>query len=86
MQYSLLPRVTPRRDQREPNEAVQVVTATPHPSFIPFKEKVYLSYGKEIKDALEEAEEDEYKPVDYMKEMSKFDKVREQVSICEMSA
>ncbi|KAJ3415178.1 hypothetical protein HDV05_005458 [Chytridiales sp. JEL 0842] len=78
VQYSLLPRVIPRRDQREPDEAVSVVCATPHPKYIPFKEPVYLSYGKEIKDALEEARDEMFLPTSFMKEMDKFEEIRDE--------
>ncbi|KAJ3107645.1 hypothetical protein HDU97_003639 [Phlyctochytrium planicorne] len=78
VQYSLFPRILPPRDQREPDEAVMVVCATPHPKFIPFKEPAYLSYGKDIRDALEEASDLQYKPTAFVKEMSPFEKVRDQ--------
>ncbi|KAJ3312701.1 hypothetical protein HDU76_002828 [Blyttiomyces sp. JEL0837] len=78
VQYSLLPRVTPRRDQREPNEVVMVVCATPHPNYIPFKEPMYLSYGKEIQEVLEEARDQTYTPVAFKREMSKFQNVRDE--------
>ncbi|KAJ3197345.1 hypothetical protein HDU67_003750, partial [Dinochytrium kinnereticum] len=78
VQYSLLPRILPPRDQREPEDAVMVVCATPHPKFIPFKEEVHLSYGKEIKEALEEAAELSYKPSAFVKEMSNFEQARDQ--------
>jgi hypothetical protein len=81
VQYSLLPRVIPRRDQREPDEAVTVVCATPHPKYIPFKEPVYLSYGKEIKEALEEAREEMFLPTSFMKEMDRFEEIRDEVNI-----
>ncbi|KAI8834674.1 hypothetical protein BC829DRAFT_69960 [Chytridium lagenaria] len=79
VQYSLLPRIIPPRDQREPDEAVMVVCATPHPKFIPFKEVVHLSYGKEIKEVLEEASEHAYKPSALVKEMGSFEKIRDTV-------
>ncbi|KAI9328187.1 hypothetical protein DFJ73DRAFT_862078 [Zopfochytrium polystomum] len=81
VQYSLLPRITPRRDQREPEESVMVVCATPHPSFLPFKEKAYLSYGKDIRKALEEAEEAAYDPDYFRKELGSFDAARDEVSV-----
>ncbi|KAJ3096255.1 hypothetical protein HDU96_000834 [Phlyctochytrium bullatum] len=77
VQYSLFPRIIPPRDQREPDEAVMVVCATPHPKFIPFKEEVYLSYGKDIQGALEEAQDLTYNPSAFVKEMSPFDKIRD---------
>ncbi|KAJ3188106.1 hypothetical protein HK101_009200 [Irineochytrium annulatum] len=78
VQYSLLPRIVPPRSQREPDEAVMVACATPHPKFIPFRERVYLSYGKEIQDALEEARDQCYRPNTFVKEMSKFETVRDE--------
>ena len=79
MQYSLLPRVIPRRNQREPDEAVMVVCATPHPSFLPIKEPVYLSYGKDIKNDLEEVRKQMYYPDAFIKELDKFEELRDEV-------
>ncbi|KAI8622253.1 hypothetical protein BC830DRAFT_1076571 [Chytriomyces sp. MP71] len=77
--YSLFPRVIPRRDQREPEDPVMVVCATPHPRFIHFKEKVYLSYGREIREQLEEVAETMYRPDMLEQEMSDFEQVRDEV-------
>ncbi|KAI9341476.1 hypothetical protein BDR26DRAFT_918418 [Obelidium mucronatum] len=76
--YSLFPRVIPTRTKREPDHPVMVVCATPHPRFIPFKERVYLSYGKEIKEVLEEASDQMYQPALFEKEMSDFDLIRDE--------
>ncbi|KAJ1508271.1 Hyaluronan and proteoglycan link protein 1, partial [Coelomomyces lativittatus] len=46
--YSLFPRINPGEDQLDPDTGVLNIQSTPHPSYIPFKEKVYLSYGKEL--------------------------------------
>ncbi|KAJ3099517.1 hypothetical protein HK100_004872 [Physocladia obscura] len=67
--YSLFPRVIPKRDKRELENPVAVVCATPHPQYIDFKEHVYLSYGREIKEQLEEAAESMYMPTLFQREM-----------------
>ncbi|KAI8834563.1 hypothetical protein BJ741DRAFT_609403 [Chytriomyces cf. hyalinus JEL632] len=76
--YSLFPRVTPRRELREQDDPVMVVCAVPHPPFVNFKEKVHLSYGREIREQLESAAEGMYKPDVFEREMSAFDQVREE--------
>lgn len=52
IRYSLFPRLTPQVAEMEAETSVLVVKAVPHPSYIPFKSRVNLSYGKEIGDAL----------------------------------
>lgn len=52
IRYSLFPRITPQAAETETETSVLVVKAVPHPSYIPFKSRVNLSYGKEIGDAL----------------------------------
>jgi hypothetical protein len=54
IQYSLLPRINPEPDNCEPNEIVLKTQAVPHPEFIPFEHKVYLSYGKDLEMQLTE--------------------------------
>jgi hypothetical protein len=46
--YSLFPRINPPKGQMESEDGVIAVKAVAHPSFIPFKEHVHLSYGKDI--------------------------------------
>ncbi|KAL7751116.1 hypothetical protein RI367_003318 [Sorochytrium milnesiophthora] len=46
--YSLFPRIVPPKEQQEAERGVMAVKALQHPSFIPFKEKAFLSYGKEL--------------------------------------
>ncbi|ORZ35341.1 hypothetical protein BCR44DRAFT_116748 [Catenaria anguillulae PL171] len=48
--YSLFPRINPPQSQMESEDGVMAVKAVPHPSYIPFNEKVYLSYGRELGD------------------------------------
>ncbi|KNE61088.1 hypothetical protein AMAG_06843 [Allomyces macrogynus ATCC 38327] len=48
--YSLFQRINPPEDQMESVDGVMAVKAVPHPSYSPFTEKVYLSYGKELGD------------------------------------
>ncbi|KAJ3292885.1 hypothetical protein HDU79_000983, partial [Rhizoclosmatium sp. JEL0117] len=74
--YSLFPRVIPSREKREPEHQVMVVCANPHPSYINFKERVYLSYGKEIKEVLEDMADEMYQPVLFEKEMGANDEIR----------
>ncbi|KAJ3031777.1 UNVERIFIED_CONTAM: Hyaluronan and proteoglycan link protein 1 [Siphonaria sp. JEL0065] len=76
--YSLFPRVIPSRGKCEPDNPVMVVTATPHPPIIPFKECVFLSYGREIRETLEEAADTMYEPTLFEKEMGEFDLIRDE--------
>ncbi|KAJ3071431.1 hypothetical protein HK102_006445, partial [Quaeritorhiza haematococci] len=72
IQYSLFPTINPPQEQCEPEENVLAVQATPHPSFIPFREPVYIAYGKEISPALRRMQEEMmYKPDILVAEMSK---------------
>ncbi|KAI9151098.1 hypothetical protein H9P43_009713 [Blastocladiella emersonii ATCC 22665] len=48
--YSLFPRINPPASQMESEDGVMAVKAVPHPPYIPFREKVLLSYGKELGD------------------------------------
>ena len=54
IQYSLLPRINPDTDHCEPKEIILKTQAVPHPEFIPFEQKVYLSYGKDLQSQLTE--------------------------------
>lgn len=74
--YSLFPRINPAEDQREPDDPVLVAKATPHPAFVPFKEQVFLSYGKEIEPALRNMESQMYSPEVLQNEMDDFEEVR----------
>ncbi|KAG5462605.1 MAG: hypothetical protein BJ554DRAFT_4453, partial [Olpidium bornovanus] len=48
VRYSLFPRINPMPDETDFESHVLQVKAVAHPSFIPFKSRVHLSYGKEI--------------------------------------
>jgi hypothetical protein len=54
IQYSLLPRINPDPIACEPHDIILKTQAVPHPEFIPFERKVFLSYGKDLEDQLEE--------------------------------
>lgn len=62
VQYSLFPRIIPPRELCEPNTSTLITQATPHPSFIPFKNRTVLSYGKGIEQALETMRGNMYRP------------------------
>jgi hypothetical protein len=63
IQYSLFPRINPDPEVCEPNEIILRTQAVSHPKFIPFENRVYLGYGKELVDALEKLRRDsEEKP------------------------
>ncbi|KAJ3253796.1 hypothetical protein HK103_005283 [Boothiomyces macroporosus] len=49
----------------------------PHPPFIPFKEKVYLSYGIEYQDKLEKIADNLYKPKTFIDSAEKISKIRD---------
>lgn len=53
LEYSLFPRITPDYEECETNGYIIKTLAVPHPDFIPFQDKVHLSYGKELKARLE---------------------------------
>ncbi|KAI8804972.1 hypothetical protein BJ742DRAFT_822187 [Cladochytrium replicatum] len=76
-QYSLLPRIMPRKEIAEANEPVLAVRATPHPVVVPIRQKAYLSYGREIKPLLNDLEETQYQPSLLMKEMNNLSGQRE---------
>ncbi|KAI9137033.1 hypothetical protein BKA69DRAFT_1100874 [Paraphysoderma sedebokerense] len=77
LSYSLFPRITPPQDQMESDGTVLIVKALPHPSYIPFKNKVHLSYGKEIGD-LKAILERQYAPEFFGKDLKKLEATRDQ--------
>ncbi|KAJ1563212.1 hypothetical protein HK405_004697 [Cladochytrium tenue] len=79
VQYSVFPRLTPRREQREQDDPVLVVCAVPHPPFVPFTEEVYLSYGKDIRSVLEDAKEAAYQPEVLQNALSSIESIRDEV-------
>ncbi|EPZ32035.1 hypothetical protein O9G_004865 [Rozella allomycis CSF55] len=48
VRFCLFPRLIPHPEETEPDTCVIITKAVPHPHFIPFKNKVKLSYGKEL--------------------------------------
>ena len=79
VQYSLLPRMNPPSDKCRPGDNVLAVQAVPHPKFIPFEEKVFLSYGKEFKKELNELGDSLYQPQNLMRDYEKMSQVRRAV-------
>ena len=79
VQYSLMPRINPAPDQCIPNEAILAVHAVPHPSFIPFGNRAFLSYSKEIKTELENMAKIMYRPKSLMRGLDSLNSVREKV-------
>lgn len=62
VQYSLFPRISPSAEHCEENDVVLRIQALPHPQFIPFKEEVFLSYGKNLEETLKELSGQLYRP------------------------
>ncbi|KAI8911702.1 hypothetical protein EDD86DRAFT_203060 [Gorgonomyces haynaldii] len=75
---SLLPRINPPKEKCKLNEPVLAVQAVPHPKFIPFESRAFLSYGAEFQNELEELGNSLYLPQTFLKDYSKMAKVREQ--------
>ncbi|KAJ3375953.1 Hyaluronan and proteoglycan link protein 1 [Allomyces arbusculus] len=75
--YSLFPRINPPEDQMESVDGVMAVKAVPHPSYIPFTEKVYLSYGKELGD-LKGMSDKQYVPDFVARDLSHLKAIRDQ--------
>jgi hypothetical protein len=57
-EYSLLPRIAPPEEDGLEFE----IQAVPHPNFIPFDQKIYLSHGKDIQHVLESLSDQIYQP------------------------
>ena len=51
--YSLFPRLNPDEDEVNQHGYIIKSQAIPHPNFIPFEKRVYLSYGDDLKKELE---------------------------------
>nr|KAJ3419775.1 Hyaluronan and proteoglycan link protein 1 [Polyrhizophydium stewartii] len=81
IQYSLMPRINPAQDLCEPEEPVLAVQAVPHPGFIPFRNKVHLSYGKDIQNELEEISRTMYRPEILMQDFEAMEHVRHKVRV-----
>lgn len=82
IQYSLLPRINPPPDQCDQQEPVLISQAVPHPSFIPFKDKAYLSYGKDVIKDLEELESHLYHPTLLKNELKDLSEIRAEYFSC----
>jgi len=57
LEHSLFPRVDPPEDRMEPKRATLIPRAVPHPSFIPFREKVHFREEEEVERKEDEKEE-----------------------------
>lgn len=53
LKYSLFPRIDPVVGRLDPNKHILVPKATRHPLFIPFNQRVHLSFGQEIAPTLD---------------------------------
>ncbi|KAI9218310.1 hypothetical protein BC828DRAFT_399703 [Blastocladiella britannica] len=75
--YSLFPRINPPQQSVEAGDGVMAVKAVPHPSYLPFTQKVYLSYGRELGD-LASLTERQYAPDLVAQNLSHLTAIRDQ--------
>lgn len=82
IQYSLLPRINPEdEDNLDPAGFAVKVQAVPHPKFIPFEKKTYLSYGVDLKSQLEKLGKSMDERTSFEPGMKKTEAVRLQVRL-----
>ena len=77
--YSLFPRLNPPEEEVFQNGYVIRTEAIPHPSFIPFGQKVYLSYGAEVKKKLEQLSKNIEARTSFESGMKKTEMIRKHV-------
>ncbi len=78
--FSLFPRLNPPKDEVYQNGYVIRTQAVPHPNFIPFEKKVYLSYGAEVRKQLEQLAKNFEPRTSFEAGMKKTEAVRQHVS------
>jgi hypothetical protein len=73
----LFPRINPLKENCDPDSIVLHTQAVVHPNFIPFRDRVYLSHGKDLVKQLEQLHETLPPRNQFLSTLEQTEKIRE---------